>query len=161
MAEKAVVPKNQLTSLDVSNCPEIVKYINESNFRRLDDCIAYLEIYDSEIYHYILKCDASVEIIGGEPVDTRVFSLPASLTRIEDEAFRGGGASQYRLGGGVTYIGAYAFADLTQSAKIHMPDSVTFIHDTAFSGSSVTLVCSQGSATWNWAVAHNIPVTAK
>ena len=143
-----------LTSLDVSHCPYIARYVNEACYD--EEIGAYMDEDDE----YVLECDNDVELIVGDAWQlTGEMWLPEDLTRIEDEAFRGSSAIDYCLGENVSYIGAYAFADLTEEAWIYMPDHVDFIHDTAFSGSSVTLVCTNGSDTWNWAEAHGIEVS--
>ena len=60
--------------------------------------------------------------------------LPAALTEIEEEAFRGIDAKSVYLQDRVTTIGALAFADCEQLKEIRIPASVTEIAADAFSG---------------------------
>jgi hypothetical protein len=65
--------------------------------------------------------------------------LPAALTVIEDEAFRGSGAKKVYLPDGVTSIGALAFADCKSMTEIRVPASVSDIAPDAFDGHNRTL----------------------
>lgn len=63
-----------------------------------------------------------------------VFTLPADVTRIEDECFYGVPVREMRLHDGATYIGSKAFA-YTQLEILYIPRSVQYIAPDAFEGS--------------------------
>ncbi|MBR3503596.1 MAG: leucine-rich repeat protein, partial [Clostridia bacterium] len=90
--------------------------------------------------------------------ETVTMRLPASATRIEEEAFAGTGAVVYVLPAGITYIGPRAFAGLQRPALVIIPTSDEIdIDGTAFAGSAVTIECPAGSPVVAWAVANCIP----
>jgi len=84
--------------------------------------------------------------------------LPAALTVIEEEAFRGSGAKKVYLPDGVTSIGALAFADCAKMTEIRIPASVSDIAPDAFDGHSSALVIygANGSAAQTFAQRHGI-----
>ena len=84
-----------------------------------------------------------------------ILKLPASLTRIEEEAFAGIEAGTVICPSDLKEIGANAFQGSTVT-RIEIPASVTFIADTAFSGCTkyVTVVTTSGSAAESWAREH-------
>ena len=84
--------------------------------------------------------------------------LPASLTVIEDEAFRGSGAKTVYIPDKVTSIGALAFADCAGMTVIHIPASVTEIAADAFDGhnSNLTIYAPDRSAAKAYANQHGI-----
>lgn len=88
-------------------------------------------------------------------------TLPAALTAIEDEAFRGCGATCVFIPDGVTTIGALTFADCAALEEIHIPASVTSIADDAFNGhsSALTIYSSEKSAAKEHAQKHGIKFT--
>ena len=103
----------------------------------------------------------SPRIIGSVsmPVDPKVLELPGALTTIEQSAFEGGAFTHVYLGGSVTAIGARAFANCAALVYIDIPAGVTDIADDVFADSpNVTIGCASGSAAWNYANAHGIPV---
>ena len=69
-----------------------------------------------------------------------MFTLPAALKLIEDEAFEGGTFACVVIPDGCTRIEARAFANCTKMQFIEIPASVVYIDDTAFAGCSETLV---------------------
>ena len=87
--------------------------------------------------------------------------LPAALTVIGDEAFRGSGAKKVYLPDGVTSIGALAFADCAGMTEIRIPASVTDIAADAFDGhnSRLTIFGSADSPAQTYARQHNIRFT--
>ena len=88
-----------------------------------------------------------------------VFKLPAELTQLAKDACRAAAAESYVVPWGVTEIGASAFAYLKFSgAQIHLPATVTSIAGSAFSGSTVTVYCKEGSYADTWCKDHGIPV---
>jgi len=82
----------------------------------------------------------------------RVYTLPAALTTIDEEAFMGSPVQCVVLHGNVTAIGANAFADCTGLYKAVIPASVTSIDPTAFSGCTLTIVAPEGSFAQQWAL---------
>lgn len=87
--------------------------------------------------------------------------LPASLTVIESEAFRGNSAKKVYLPNGVTSIGALAFADCASMTEIRIPASVKEIAADAFDGhnSSLTIYGSDNSVAQTYARQHGISFT--
>ena len=88
------------------------------------------------------------------------FALPVSVTRVEEEAFRGDSAlTEVTLREGVTEIGPRAFADCVNLTSIDLPDSLTRIADDAFDGSeNVTVVCGLHSAAYAFAREQGLAV---
>ena len=82
-----------------------------------------------------------------------VLALPKALKIIDTEAFYGDTAiDKVVVPEGTTEIRARAFANSTLS-EINLPDSLTFIDDTAFEGlSDIIVTSSEGSYAYNWAV---------
>ncbi|MGD1018645.1 MAG: leucine-rich repeat domain-containing protein [Verrucomicrobiia bacterium] len=61
------------------------------------------------------------------------YSIPSSVTRIEDDAFYGcASLTNVTIGTSVTNIGNYAFADCTSLTGVTIPNGVTSIGDDAF-----------------------------
>lgn len=85
-----------------------------------------------------------------------VLNMPAALQIIDEEAFYGSTSiDKVVLPNNVTEIRARAFANSTLS-EINLPDSITYIDDTAFDGpSKVTLLVNEGSYAYTWAVRNN------
>ena len=93
----------------------------------------------------LVTATASVIPPAVEPLEPD-FILPAFLSVIDEEAFRGISASAVRIGEGVTSIGACAFADCVSLVQVEIPASVTSIDPTAFSGvSGLTIIGVAGS----------------
>ena len=82
-----------------------------------------------------------------------VLALPKALKIIDTEAFYGDTAiDKVVVPEGTTEIRARAFANSTLS-EINLPDSLTFIDDTAFEGlSGVAVTANKGSYAYDWAV---------
>jgi hypothetical protein len=88
---------------------------------------------------------------------TAVFTLPASLKVIEDEAFEGVSAETVILSDSTESIGARAFADNGALKAVHVSESLFYIGDNAFEGSyRVMIVGSEGSYAAAWARMHNV-----
>lgn len=84
--------------------------------------------------------------------------LPAALTEIEEEAFRGIKAKSVYLQDKVTTIGAKAFADCEELLEIRIPASVTDIAADAFEGhrSDLTICGAADSQAHKFAVKYKI-----
>ena len=83
--------------------------------------------------------------------------LPDSLIAIKAEAFKGVNAEAIVLPDGATTIGERAFANCTELAIIHMPDSIKSIADDAFDGcENVIFLCASANAAAAYAEEHGI-----
>ena len=68
------------------------------------------------------------------------FTLPASLTTIEEGAFEGTAITTVTLPEKVTTIGEYAFANIRTLRIIHIPEATTKIGKNAFKGSANVII---------------------
>lgn len=96
--------------------------------------------------------------IPDDPYGDSVAYLPDSLKVIDAEALLGIAARTVVIPDGATAIGARAFASCPNLEYVVVPDSVRSIADDAFSGSSVTFICSTDSTAADYAQSHNIPL---
>ncbi len=72
-------------------------------------------------------------------------TVPQSVHRIEDEAFRGNGSIVYAiLGDETTELGDNVFAECENLKMLFLPDSLVFIGENTFSGA--VIMCSEGSS---------------
>ncbi len=86
-------------------------------------------------------------------VEEHLFSAPAMLQVIEDEAFMGSLFTHVYLSESVTSIGLRAFADCTQLCYIYIPEATVYIADDAFSGcGAITIGGHPNSAAHRYAV---------
>ena len=87
---------------------------------------------------------------GGIPfllLDTpseKTISLPSMTTEISEETLAGTSAQTYIVPGNVESIGSRAFSLLGSVSVIHIGNSVRFIADDAFEGSTVFFYCPAG-----------------
>ena len=88
-------------------------------------------------------------------LDVQSLILPAMLTRIEANAFRGTASKLVMVPDGCRYIGEYAFAD-SAVQTIYIPESVDIIEAGAFDGCNVLIVTTEGSAAQKYAVANGL-----
>lgn len=96
---------------------------------------------------------ASDEVYGDS-----VAYLPDSLKVIDAEALLGIAARTVVIPDGATTIGARVFASCPNLEYVVVPDSVRSIATDAFSGSSVTFICSTDSTAADYAQSHGIPL---
>lgn len=84
-----------------------------------------------------------------------VLTMPAALQIIDEEAFYGDTSiGKVVLSENVTEIRARAFANSTLS-EINLPDSLTFIDESAFDGpDKVRVTATKGTYAYEWAVAN-------
>ncbi len=85
--------------------------------------------------------------------------LPESLKYIDEEAFMGTPFQILYLEDGITHVGARAFMNCSLLSFVYIPQSVTTIGEDAFSGCpNLTICCQTGSAAYQYASEHGIPV---
>lgn len=85
------------------------------------------------------------------------FTLPASLTVIEGEAFLGTAADVVVIQEGLETIGDQTFAKMPSLRRVEIPQSVAFIADDAFEGSENAVFYGvTGSYAECWAKSHGI-----
>ena len=86
------------------------------------------------------------------------FKLPSSLVIIEDEAFKGTAAETVIFPDGLESIGAEAFANVHTLRDVYIPDTTTYIADTAFTVTpDLTIHGIDNSYAKDWAHEHEIP----
>ena len=84
--------------------------------------------------------------------------IPQGTVRIEDGAFENVAFTHIYLSDRTTAIGNRAFAACGSLAYIYIPDSVTEIADSAFTGSpKVTIGCQAGSKAYQFATQKGLP----
>ena len=103
-------------------------------------------------------CSDCTYSAADDPYGDSVACLPDSLDVIDEEALLGVAARTVVIPDGATTIGDRAFASCPNLKYVVVPDSVRSIADNAFSGSSVSFICSTGSAAADYAQSHGIPL---
>lgn len=89
------------------------------------------------------------------------FILPAELTVIGNEAFRGGAFSCVKLSDKTTQIGTYAFADCQNLKYIYISAKTTSIAANAFGNmSNLTIIGESGTIAESYARNHNYQFVA-
>ena len=95
---------------------------------------------------------------GGE--DTAPLYLPADLTEIREEAFRGGTFTEVYLGGAVRAVGSRAFADCPNLWLVYFDTDDIVIAEDAFEGcGDLVFAAHEGSAAARYASAHGYSVS--
>lgn len=88
-----------------------------------------------------------------------VLTLPAGVTRIDDEAFSGIDAEQVIIPDGTIRIGSGAFSKCEHPVAVILPDSVEEIAENAFEDcANVVFVCSETSYAYQYAQKKGIYV---
>ena len=110
-----------------------------------------IDVYFNESY----KC--FIYGLNGYTIkETGTFTLPASLTAIDEEVFLNTSASTIIIPSGCKSIGKKAFSG-SNVHRIYIPESVTSIEESAFDGcSSVLIFCNYDSEARAFAQDHNI-----
>ena len=73
--------------------------------------------------------------------------IPTSVTRIEDEAFAGGGFTFVKLSDQTVSVGKRAFANCRNLRYVYIPAAITSIDSSAFdSEAELTILGEAGSA---------------
>ncbi len=93
--------------------------------------------------------------IEKDALPTRILTLPASLTHLKKEAFRGTTAEEAVFGGQIRTIGSRAFADCPALRRVVIPAADVEIAEDAFLNSSVTLAAPAGSSAEKYAAEHS------
>lgn len=116
---------NSLTHLNIGACPKLLSLVNSVSPTTSNGEIQYGTEPGKR-----LICDSGVSILTIMANPDLV--LPASLTAIDEEAFRGGAFIYVKLSEKTTSIGCNAFADCRNLACIYIPATTTSIDDRAF-----------------------------
>ena len=103
-------------------------------------------------------CSDCTYSAADDPYGDSVAYLPDSLDVIDAEALLGVATRTVVIPDGATTIGNRAFASCPNLKYVVVPDSVRSIATDAFSGSSVTFICSTDSAAADYAQSHGIPL---
>ncbi|MBE5806757.1 MAG: hypothetical protein E7317_00235 [Clostridiales bacterium] len=161
--ERLISYDNSFTTLDISNCPNLVTCVQKGTYEvnhidwdnyYLDEWDPYGEfnftavgyIYDSDDYDNYTVCYNSTVKLTYNALPAADFVLPAKLTTIQTEAFRGGAMTMVICPNTLKSIGAKAFMNCTKLKGIYIPASVTSIAPDAFSGcSGFTIYAPSGS----------------
>ena len=117
----------------------VTPYSDFSNFMKLEAGRTYTyyamsTVLNSSFEVYLELLEAEVQHAQNQLI------LPAGTKRIDEGAFAGIGAEEVVLPNGCEYISAGAFANCPNLRLINIPDSVTFIADSAFAGCNVSLI---------------------
>lgn len=117
----------------------------------------HVQIPECTIYLGGPTDDGASPLVLGTVNTQASMTLPAALTRIEEEAFANSQLSIVYIGERVQYIGDRAFIGCNHLLEIHIPNSVTEFGDDVFADcGQVVIVCSQESAAWQYAVANGL-----
>lgn len=95
------------------------------------------------------------------PDDSATFKLPSSLVTIENEAFEGTAVETVVLPDGLIDIGPGAFEAVATLKDVYIPDTTTYIADSAFAiTSDLTIHGVEGSYAKEWAYRHEVSFVA-
>ena len=95
---------------------------------------------------YVSRQNGTVPAESYQSVGSDMLELPADLTRIESEAFRGSPAEIVIIPKGCTEIGSLAFADMPNLKEITIPSSVNIIGEKVFDDSGSFAVYANSEA---------------
>ncbi len=91
---------------------------------------------------------------------SNAINTPASLKKVENEAFSGTGVERIIISETCESIGSLAFANCENLTVIDIPFSLTSIEDDSFSGTpNVVVSAPVNSYAIDWAQEHNISYT--
>ena len=94
--------------------------------------------------------------------DGGMFIFPSSLERIEDEAFEGTAVETAVFPEGFVSIGERAFDNACALKDVYIPDTTTYIADSAFSAAAdLTIYGLDDSYAEDWAKKHDVLFVAK
>lgn len=132
------------TVYDPVNAASAVMIYSEEDYRSTHLSEGTLRFYAAARYGQSWSgISNTVTVSVAEPEDNVMtapdLTLPASLTAIRDEAFRGISARRVLLPDNVAEIGDYAFADCASLEQIYIPASVRQIGAHAFDNTPVSL----------------------
>lgn len=113
----------------------------------------YIAVFTNPVFSRQVKL---VEIPALYRKPTMAFNIPAGMSAIGDESFRGIAAASVLVPDDVKSIGKAAFADCPNLTKIYIPVGVTRIDDTAFDHcpGTLTIIGAAGSTAETFAGAH-------
>ena len=126
-----------------------------------EDCpLVTISCYDlSYVKDWAVDHNVPYRLIGSLPA----LRLPAGLTEIEAEAFRGTPIERVICPNGLKTIGSRAFANCPRLVMIAIPSSVTYISPDAFQDCStgMRIYGAEGSAAETFASQHHFPFVAQ
>ena len=123
---------NRINTLDIVPCPELVALTERVEVQKEDDFNLYEEVTDRNLW---LLFDEGVCLVHPD------LFLPADLTAVESEAFRGGAFTYVLVPESVETIGPRAFADCPNLRYVELQNPETSVDSTAFAGcGDVTLI---------------------
>ena len=152
--------------LELVNGPEGVLTAYESGYN-LENIYSISEVgsYELEMmitYHNIgfrgtAKVYIGLPMSEYTPVEGDTLTLPESLETIGQEAFRKTAEDRVVIPYGCTTTGPRAFADSPFLKEVTIPETVTEIDGTAFSGcENLEYIISDSPAVTEWAIEHNL-----
>ncbi len=91
-----------------------------------------------------------------------MLTLPTALTAVTEEAFAGTYANRVTIGANIGSIGPRAFADISGILHADFTGSGDLeIDDSAFEGTKVIILCTEGSEAYRFAIRNWIPYNLK
>ena len=137
----------------VSSNPAVLTVDENGRMRAVSAGTAVITACGGREFGENWRRSTSITVITPE----HVMNLPSALTTVMEEAFESdNGVDCVIMSDQVTGIGASAFANMTRLKLAVIPGMMTEIAPSAFAGSTPVIAAPQGSAGYNYAVAHEL-----